>query len=275
MKSAWLIVAVLASVVAGAGGGYVATHFAAEKTTQNKVASAEPLSLDGDSQATGVDHSDQIKTLQQDINGLYVRLESAEGAKADAVALQKKIDALTAQIADLKASGTVVAKPVDGEITPTATPTNPELAAEVDKILAEREAAREAERTAEREKQMADMVARRNTQILDKLATDLSLTETQKTSVNNVLTDYTTKRRETWERGQQAQRDGVEFDWQAEFKTVNDAAAEAVRAELSTAQLSTFNTLIGEGSLDDLAGGWGGMRGGQRGGGNNGGGRGR
>jgi hypothetical protein len=147
------------------------------------------------------------------------------------------------------------------------------LAEEVERILAEREAARQAERDAEREKQMADMIARRNTQILDKLTTELSLTEAQKTNVNNILTDYTAKRREAFERGNKARQDGVEFDWQAEFKVVNDAAAEAVRAELSTAQVSTFNTLIGEGSLDDLAGGWGGGMRSNRGGGNRGGGR--
>jgi hypothetical protein len=271
MKSAWLIVAVLASVVAGAGGGYVATHFA-DKPTQNKVASAEPLSLDDDSKPAAVDNSDQIKKLEGDIGALMTRLEKAESANADAAGLQKKIDALNTQIAELKAAGAVAAKPVDGGTIPTATSTNPELAAEVDKIIAEREAAKEAERQAEREKQMADMIAARNTKILDKLTTELSLTEAQKTNVQVLLDDYTAKRRATWDRAQQAQKDGVEFDWQGEFKTVNDAAAEAVRAELSTAQVSTFNTLLGEGSLDDLAGGWGGMRG-NRGGGNRGGGR--
>jgi hypothetical protein len=258
MKSAWLIVAVLASVVAGAGGGYIATRFAAEKP-QNKVATAEPLSLDGDTQAKGVDHSDQITKLQQDIDGLLIRLAKAESANADAADLQKKLDALNKQIAELKATPTVVAKPVDGT-TPPASTTNPELAAEVDRILAEREAAEDAKRDAEREKQMADMIAARNTKILDKLSTDLALTEVQKSNVQVLLDDYTVKRREVWERGNKARTDGVEFDWQVEFKTVNDAAADAVRAELSTAQVSTFNTLIGEGSLDDLAGGWGGGR---------------
>jgi hypothetical protein len=256
MKSAWLIVAVVASVLAGAGGGYIATHFAAEKP-QNKVAAVD-RPLEGKEEARGVDHSGQITKLQQDIDGLLIRLAAAEKANADAADLQKKIDALNAQLVELKAAAPVVTNPGEGTTTP-ASAANPELAAEVDRIIAEREAAKEAERNAEREKQMADMIAARNTKILDKLTTELSLTEAQKANVQVLLDDYTTKRREVWERGNKARTDGVEFDWQVEFKTVNDAAAEAVRAELSTAQVSTFNTLIGEGSLDDLAGGWGGM----------------
>src|SRR5688572_2245565 len=117
MKSAWLIVAVLASVVAGAGGGYVATRFAGDKPTQNKVA-ADVIELDDDSRAAGVDHSGQITKLQQDIDGLLIRLAASERANADAADLQKKIDTLNTQLAELKAAGTVVTKPVDGTTMP-------------------------------------------------------------------------------------------------------------------------------------------------------------
>jgi len=278
MKTAWLVLAVVASVFAGAGGGLAASHFLKEEPAA-KTAQTEVAALDGE-QAKATDHSDELAKLQQDINSLMLRIEKAEAANSGNAALQKKYDELSAKVADMKKSDVVVAKP-EGEagVETPVSDSDPVLAEKVEKILAEREAAERAARDAEREKQMADMVARRNTQILDKLTTELSLTEAQKTNVQVVLDNYTKQRREVFERGNQARTDGVEFDWGAEFKTVNDAAAEAVRGELSTAQVSTFNTLLGEGSLDDLAGGWGGMgrgnRGGRGGGGQGGGGNGR
>jgi hypothetical protein len=269
MKSAWLIIAVAASVFAGAGGGLVATKYLAEETKAAKTSTVETAKLD-DGGTEAKDHTGEIARLQKDIGDLMVRLEKAESANGDNAALQKKYTELSVQLAEMKKNATV-AKTADG--TPgEVSSSDPVLAEKVEAIIAEREAAERAARDAEREKQMQEMITRRNTQILDKLSTELSLTEAQKVNVQVALDDYTTKRREVFTRGQEARTNGTEFDWQGEFKTVNDAAAEAVRAELSTSQVSTFNTLIGEGSLDDLAGGWGGMRGGNNGGGRTGGG---
>ena len=117
---------------------------------------------------------------------------------------------------------------------------------------------------AERKKQMEEWAASRNKAIVDKLATELSLTEVQKVNIETVLTNMNTKRGEVMERGRAARDAGEDFDWQAEMKAVSDASLEEVKAELSSAQVSTLNTLLGDnGSLDSLGGrgGFGGGRG--------------
>jgi len=288
MKPAWLLIAIFASVLAGAGGGYVATHYLGDAQPKGNTVAAAPIEDLGtdDSSADRKAQDDKIAKLNGDLNALMVRLEAAERAGAENAKLKDDIKGLESKIAELKKAGAVVAA-TDGNGNPVApanagsmTPGTPEFDAAVAEAMEKKAAEDRAARDAERQKRMEEMMANRNKTIVDKLSTELSLTETQKTNITAVLEDMNTKRGEVWKRGEEARTNGTEFDWRAEMKTVNDNALEAVKSELSSAQLSTFNELVGEdGSLDSLAGGWGGRGGfggggGNRGGGNRGGGQG-
>lgn len=257
MKSAWLIAAVLASVVAGAGGGYVAVQYAGQQPAPAKVEVAA-LDLDG-----GTDHSadlkrqaDEISRLRAELGTLLVRVENAEKAGAENAELKKQISDLHTRIEALKASGGTVTSNDSGGGTTVAPEANtPEFEAAVAAAIEKREAAQRAERDAERQKQMEEWANQRNKAIVDKLATDLSLTEVQKTNIETILKDQDAKRAEVMQRGRTARDNGEEFDWGAEMGAVSTAAVEAVRAELSSAQVTTFNELLGDSnSLDALAG---------------------
>jgi len=274
MKSAWLIAAVLASVVAGAGGGYVAVQYAGQQPAPAKVEVAA-TDLDG-----GTDHSadlkkqsDELNKLRADLGTLLVRVENAEKAGAENAELKKQISDLQTRIEALKASGgTVTSNDSGGAMTPAPDTGTPEFEAAVAAAIEKREAAQRAERDAERQKQMEEWANQRNKAIVDKLATDLALTEVQKTNIDTILKDQDAKRAEVMQRGRTARDNGEEFDWGTEMGAVSTAAVEAVRAELSSAQLTTFNDLLGDSnSLDALAGrqgrfGPGGGPGGGRGG---------
>ena len=174
-----------------------------------------------------------------------------------------QIDKLNTRIAQLEKGGAVVAKSADGSPDPVALP-DTELDARFDDYMERREAAEEARRAAEREERMTEMVQAGNKAILDRLSTDLALTEAQKNNITVVLDNYATARRDVFQRGGEAREQGVEFDWGTEMTTVHSAAADAVRNELAGEQLSQFNELLGDRSLDRLAGG--GRMGGQGGG---------
>ncbi|MBZ0136187.1 MAG: hypothetical protein K8I27_07435 [Planctomycetes bacterium] len=266
MKSGMLIIAVLASVIAGAGGGYVAATYGAPEKASNKVAVDAPLLQNVGDASAGTDHSDEIARLRADIGSMEVRMEGM--VKADEYnALKTKYENLNERINELK-SAPVVANSGGGVDGGAVIPADPDSAAfkeAVSKAMEEKDEADRAARAAEREKQMADMMAARNKTILDKLSTELGLTEVQKTNIDVILADMNTKRSEVMQRGRTARDEGIEFDWGTEMQAVSDASLEAVKAELSTAQVSTLTDLLGEGgNLDSLGGR--GMGGGRRGG---------
>jgi hypothetical protein len=274
MKPAWLLIAIFASVLAGAGGGYVATQYMADnQPASNKVAAAPLEDLGGDDATAGSSDQDgKINKLQGDLNSLLVRLESAEKANKENAKLKDDIKKLEGTIAEFKKGGPVVANPDSAEGDPasgeTVEPvlpsayTSPEFKAAVVDAMNEQQ-------KKDREERMQSMIKSRDKRIIDKLSTELNLDESQKTNIQTALDNMHTKYDEVRKRGEEARKNGTEFDWRAEMKTINDSAVEEVRNQLSSAQQSTFNELLGDsGDLNRLAGGWG-----RRGGGNRGGGR--
>jgi hypothetical protein len=263
MKPGLMIIAILASVVAGAGGGYVATTMLAEKTpTPRTTVAANDFGSDPVNSTSGSD-AEELVRIRQDVDILRARLEKAERTDSPDKALTDQIDKLNTRIAQLEKGGAVVAKSADGSPNPVALP-DAELDARFDDYMERREAAEEARRAAEREERMTEMVQAGNKAILDRLSTDLALTEAQKNNITVVLDNYATARRDVFQRGGEAREQGVEFDWGTEMTTVHNAAADAVRNQLAGEQLSQFNELLGDRSLDRLAGG--GRMGGQGGG---------
>jgi hypothetical protein len=264
MKSGMLVIAVLASVIAGAAGGYVAALYGAPEKGSNKVSNVTPVDMP-EAGLDVKDHTDEIDRLRSDLGALTVRMQGmVDPAEYDI--LVKKHAELKASVDELKAGGVVVTKGPEGEIDAGSIPPAV-LETAVDEVIAKREAEREAARQAERERQMEEWNKRRNDAIIERLATELSLTEVQKVNIEVALNDYAAKRRDVWVRNGQARENGEEFDFRAEMATVHTAAADAVRAELSTAQVSTFNELLGERDLESLAGrGFGGFGGNNRGG---------
>lgn len=272
MKPVLMIAVIFGAVIAGAAGGYVASSMAPEpeRTASPRVAVTdnEPRTDDkADLSPLVSKHGNDIAGLRGEIDSLVGRVDAAE---KKVISLETEKTALQTELSNLKkqpASG-------GGAATPTADPESVAFKEAVLKAVEEKEAADRAARDAEREKQMAEFVANANKQMVDRLTTELSLTADQVPKIQAIIEDMSTKRREVWTKGEEARRNGTQFDWGTEMQAVTKASTDAVRAELSSAQLSTFNELVGDRGLSALERGFGGM-GGPRQGGGQGGGRGR
>lgn len=257
MKAGFLAIAVFVSALAGGGGGYLAAKFTGDsnQSSAREVAFA-PLTLDGE--GTDTDNTDVVDKLRTEVQALQVRLDQAEHDKNE---LDKKVESVNAKI------NKVPRAPADdptlnngGNLIDLDTPEGKEAITKlVEDQLEKRDEERAQQRGDEMKKRMQEFAAMRNKQILDKLASELSLTEVQKTNIDAVLAKMSTRFAENMERGRAARESGEDFDWQAEMKKINDDAVEAVKAELSSAQANTLDTILGEdGNLNSLAGGIGG-----------------
>lgn len=270
MKPVLMIAVIFGAVVAGAAGGYVASSMAPEpERTSPRVAAA----ADTDAKTESKDdlsplvskHGNDIAGLRGEIDSLVSRVDAAE---KKVTSLETEKTALQTELSNLKkqpATG-------GGTTVPTADPDSVAFKEAVNKAIEEKEAADRAARDAEREKQMAEFVANANKQMVDRLTTELSLTADQVPKIQAIIEDMSAKRREVWTKGEEARRNGTEFDWGTEMGNVTKASTDAVRAELSSAQLTTFNELVGDRGLSALERGFGGM--GRQGGGQGRGGRG-
>jgi hypothetical protein len=257
MKAGFLAIAVFASVLAGGGGGYVAARFTGDNNQSSaKEVAATPLTLDGGE--TDADNAELVDKLRSEVQALQVRLGQAEHDKTE---LDKKVESVNAKID--KAPRAPADDPTlnnSGNAIDLDTPEGREVIAKlVEGQLAKRDEERAQQRGDEVKKRMQEFAAMRNKQILDKLASELSLTEVQKTNIDAVLANMSSKFAENMERGRAARESGEDFDWQAEMKKINDDAVAAVKDELSSAQANTLDTMLGEdGNLNSLVGGIGG-----------------
>lgn len=277
MKPIWLAVGVFAAVAGGGAGGVVATQLLAPaRTDAPKTIAAKPLDEKAATEAKNYDND--LAQLRNDMKSLFVKLSEAETAAKDSKAELAKAKAdYETRIANLekRPTGTVAANDGTGGTGPAVDESSPEFASAVEKVLADREETRRKEREAEQQKWMEDRWVTENTAIATTLTEKLSLTPDQQAKVNVVLESYTNSRRDLMTRGREAMEAGTEFDWRAEGTKVSTAATEQIRAELSSAQLSTFNELVGDNGISALAPrGFGGRGPGGTGGGGQGGGRG-
>lgn len=264
MKPGLMIAVIFGAVFAGAAGGYVASSMAPEPerapTPRAQVADADHKE-DGKADLSPLvsKQGDAISGLRKEIDDLSARVGTAEKRASDAETKNAEL---------LKKVGELEKRPVvagSGGTTPPADPDSMAFKEAVTKAIEEKEAADRAARDAEREKQMAEFVANANKQLVDRLTTDLALTSDQVPKIKTIIEDMSTKRREVWTKGEEARRNGTQFDWGAEMTAVTKASTDAVRAELSSAQLSTFNELVGDRGLSALERGFGGMGGGGQG----------
>lgn len=280
MKPIWLAIGVFAAVAGGGAGGVVATQLMAPaRADAPKTIAAKPLDEKAATEVKNYDND--LAQLRNDMKSLSLKLSEAETSAKDSKAELAKAKAdYETRIANLekRPAGTVAAKDGTGGTAPAVAENSPELSAAVEKVLAEREETRRKEREAEQQKWMEDRWVTENTAIATALTEKLSLTPDQQAKVNTLLEGYTNSRRDLMTRGREAMESGTEFDWRAEGTKINTAVTEQVRAELSSAQLSTFNELVGDNGISALAprgfGGRGPGGGGQGGGGQGGGGQG-
>jgi hypothetical protein len=266
MKPVWILVVVLASVSAGGAGGYVGSILAAPGAEAPRVDTAL---------SHGVDHSEDLHNQAESIAQLNKRMDN-EFAKlrGDQRAFE---DTVRTDLAKEKArvDNLKVSAPSDtGETPDVAEVVNsPDFDAKVEAAFEKMQEKRRAEERESREKQMTEWANNQRKQVLDKMVETLKLTTDQQTKVEAILTDYSDKRRDVFTRSREARDNGQTFDMRAEFQTVETAAQDQVRATLLGGQLQQFNELVGEGSMNDIAGGrgWGGGGQGNRNRGNGGG----
>ncbi len=264
MKPVLMIAVIFGAVIAGAAGGYVASQVAAPAqstpTPRAAVADAHTDDSKEDLKPAVSKHGDEIVSLRKQIDDMMGRLGAAEKDAAEAASLKaqvadlnKKLDAAEKKMATGAPAGGGGGAVIDAD--------SPSFKEAVNKAIAEKDAADKAARDAEREKQMADFVANANKQMVDTLTDKLALTSDQIPKIKAVIEDMSTKRRDVFTKAGEARQKGEQFDWGTEMGAINTAATEAVKAELTSAQQSTFAELTGERGLSALERGMGGMGG--------------
>lgn len=254
MKPALLIAIVFGAIAAGGGGGYVAATLAtpAERVTAPRVADHADDSGNAreDLAPTVSDQASQIKRLKDDMNRLSDRLVGAEEKARQADALAAKVGELESR---LKAAPASTGTPLPSSVAPD----NPEFKAAVEKIADDRDERKAKEREAEQQKARDERRAAQAKRTLDTMTEKLFLSAEQQPKVKVVLDDLATKRTELMTRGQEAMQKGEQFDWRTEGAAVNKAATDALKAELTASQLSTFNELTGDRGISYFDQGWG------------------
>lgn len=261
MKPAMLLAVILSAIAAGGASGFLATQFIEEPESP---AAQIALEHDADEPKDFTDdirkQSARISVHDDDIDALRSSLADAEAGMVDEAALLKRIDVLNARIAALEARKPTVEATKDGEPDPEADV----LKAAVAEAMEEAEVKRRAERDAERREGASRWMSRGNDRILTTLSDKLNLSEVQKETIKAQIDEYSKKRIAVMTKGMEARRNGEEFDWREEMTTVSTEATDAIRLELSSAQASTFDELVGDEGISSLGGGFG--RGRNRGG---------
>ena len=265
MKPAILLGVIFAGALAGGAGGYVATQLAPEPARQqaSRPAAIAPEATAGTDLGPAVEgHGKSLNALQMQVAGLESRLADAEAkaksASESAASLKAELDASRQKLNDLESRpGAAVANggSTDGSVAVPPELGTPEFKAAVDAAIKEREEQQRKERDAEREREMADRMAQANKSALDKMNEKLVLSVEQQDKIKTHLDAFSNARRDVMRRGMEARQAGTEFNWEQEMTTVNNTATEAVRAELSSAQLTTFNEMVGERGVSSLVDG--------------------
>ncbi len=250
MKPIWILAVVVAAIGAGGAGGFVATTLAKPAAEAPRITDAAPE----------VDHSDDLKLQAESIRQLNRRLdnefaglrkamnESEAGLKAELRKQASRLDAMQQAAPEATADSTE-ATPKPAEIAePTTFDVQVEAAME---RIRERERAREREAMQQR---MAERTEERRKQVLTRLVDTLKLTTDQQAQVDTILVQYNEKRRDLWRRGAEARENEQEFDWRGESAAIEAASKDQIRSHLLGGQLQQFNELVGEDSIDDLAG---------------------
>lgn len=245
MKPAVLIAVVFGAIIAGGAGGFLAAQFAAPTPTAPvPQLSAAPAAEHDDLKPELDTHAGKIVKLTNEVDRLVVRLNAAEEKARQADGLAAKVGDLTKQLETVRANPAATTN--EG-----ATGTIPQT--EIDRIVDARLEAREKEqaaaREAERERGAEEFRANMSKRAVDTLTERLSLNSEQAPKVKAAVEAYVAKSGEIWRKGMEARRNNQEFDWNTEIDAANKAATEEVKALLSSAQLTTFNELVGDRGL--------------------------
>lgn len=272
MKSGMLIIAVLASVVAGAGGGYVAATMGPQEKPSNTVSvDSKPLELEPQ-ESSAKDHSGEINQLRRDLGDLQLRMQGMVSAE-EYKDLSDKYEALNTRLDDLKSPSVAAnnAGATDGGVVVPADPGSEAFKEAVARAIEEKEAADRAEWQARQQERMKERMVEEKERVLTTMRDKLALTPAQEGTIGTILESYNTKRTELMERGRTAMQNGEQFDWQAERAKIETETQEAIKAELTLTQVSSFTELLGDNDVDDIGeerggrnrgfgGGGGGMR---------------
>lgn len=258
MKSALAAVTVILSIGGGLGAGVFGSTLLNEDNESTQVVPQKTTVVESES-------FDDYALRQADIaiSDKYVALEMRFGTLETLVSeIETKNISLAKANTELKVKNAALksakSSAVEGlEAVPASDGSFDEAVAKAVEKKAAEDSARRTEEDSERIKKMMESAA---TRTIEKLTEQLSLDAVQQDNIKRILEDMNTKRGETITRGRAARENGEDFDWRVEMTAVSTEAKESIKAELGSAQLSTFNQLEEAGDLD--ISGFGGMRGG-------------
>lgn len=246
MKPSLVLVIVLAAVAGGVIGGLVVALFS-ESGEQKPVAVPELADIQSyDDRALKAEirrNAADLESARIRFNDLAGQLESARDERD---ALRRENSVLTGKVERLES-----VRPAALKLADTKDVTEYDRAAQ--KALERARNKEEAEAVARKEKQMARWMEQGRTRVLETLDKKLSLSQAQRDGISVVLDNLNRRIRELNTAGAAAKESGEDYDWQGEWNSALEDAETELRNELSSAQQTTYDELVGEGNISRIA----------------------
>lgn len=244
MKTGMMIGMILAAIVAGGAGGFVATELLTVDDQDRPEVAANmppPAPTPHDRRV----HDPRVEELVASIERVERKLDRRE--RDDTVDQSAEIAALKERIDELETGAVAFNNAEDGAGDSDNAPIGrDEVDTYVEEVLERRETAR---REAERE-EFRQQMERRNENERERVVTTmtekLSLTGVQQVNVKTKLEEYQTKRGDLFRKFGEARRNNEEFDFRAERAKLETETKNAIEDELTLSQVSTFRELVGE-----------------------------
>lgn len=251
MKSSALLLAVLCSLGGGIAGG-AAVYFVAGMSPNDvsgrvAVAPQSPETSDGVVQ-DGEDLTGDLEAMKKRIDQLESDLVTAERERR---ALLDDVDSPQPDAGAAPDSGNETErKPTPVEVD------SPEFKAAVDSAVKDAlERARkkeEEEWTAAAEAETERWMEEGKKKLLATLDEKLSLTQYQRDRIGEIYDKMTAQTNGMDEAARKAREAGESYDWEKEWEKIDEEAETALRAELGSAQISTYEELVGDGGFSQL-----------------------
>ncbi|MDC1141732.1 hypothetical protein OAU50_01450 [Planctomycetota bacterium] len=258
MKPGIMLATIAGALAAGVGGGFLAIQLSADEASPSAPRTAP---TDTNHTSTSDSATEDITALQSKIRLLEARLDQADADAEKPDAMADEVSALKNRIKELEARPTAsnTGDSVEADSPDTESPVIEEA---VNKAIEKREAENKKAKHEKQKKQVAKWFDGESKRIVTGMNAKLTLSNWQQESISAILSGYTTRRQETMARGMEAKENGTEFDWEGEFRSIEEEFTPQIEGELTASQLETFREVVGQeggkGGLDNFSEGDGG-----------------
>lgn len=253
MKSPALLVALVAAVIGGVVGAVVVSLLnpTTQAPAQGGVVADSQVYNDTGLRAEQQRNRNELDAMRLEIDALTTELESAKRQRQQ---LETKNDALNTKLDSLE--GAEISSAL------STTDSQPDPSGVVDKADVDKAVQDALEKAQQEKREKAIAAKQRETEkwindgrdrVLKKLAAELSLTSSQHDGITTVFEQFNERMQDLTLTAVAAQDAGEKFDYRAEWDALVLETNTAIRNELGSAQLGTYDELVGERGFASLA----------------------